>query len=119
MNDPGCVVLASAHDDLSAQRASAGSRRCEIARDVAECADLGHRQAIIVGDINRCGTSASSATGARRVHVRNLVVLRVPLASELRLASAHFARAVASDTAASTSLFIAVVDFSERSIRHE
>ncbi len=87
--------------------------------DFAECADLGHRQAIIVGDVHECGTSASSATGARRVNARNLVVLRVPLASELRLVSEHFARAVVTDTAAFTSLFIAVVDFSERSIQHE
>jgi Mg-chelatase subunit ChlD len=73
---------------------------------------LGHRQAIIVGDVKECGTHASNAAGGLRACVRNLVVLPVPLASESRLAFEFFARTVVTDPAGFANLFVAVVDLS-------
>ena len=47
--------------------------------DFVEYVDLGHRRAIIVGDVHGGGCAASHAAGALSAYARNLVKLRVPL----------------------------------------
>jgi serine phosphatase RsbU (regulator of sigma subunit) len=88
-------------------RPANGRDRCG---DFAECLDLGHRQAIIVGDVSGRCNAASRGAGALRAYARNLVKLRVPLTTGLWLASEFFARAVMTDSVPFASLFIAVAD---------
>ncbi len=84
INEPPLPFDRKSSSDAGSRPISAGRTHC--AGDV-ECAGPGHRQAIIVGDINGCGARVSSTRAAPRAYARNLVVLRVPLASQLRLAS--------------------------------
>jgi serine phosphatase RsbU (regulator of sigma subunit) len=83
-----------------------------------ECVDLGHRQAIIVGDVSGRSTAASRGAGALRAYARNLVKLRVPLTTGLWLASEFFARAVMTDSVPFASLFIAVADHRKGSMHY-
>ena len=86
--------------------------------DFVECVDLGHRHAIIVGDVDGRGTAASDGAAALRAYARNLVMLRVPLTAGLRLASEFFTRSIVPDSTPFASLFIAVVDPGKGSMQY-
>jgi serine phosphatase RsbU (regulator of sigma subunit) len=96
-------------------RPGSGRARCG---DFVECLDLGHRRAIIVGDVRGRNTAASHGAGALRAYARNLVKLGVPLATGLWLASSFFARAVATESVPFASLFLAIADRREGSMRY-
>ena len=96
-------------------RPASGRARCG---DFVECLDLGHRQAIIAGEVGGRNSAASHGAGALRAYARNFVKLGIPLATGLWLASEFFARAVMTDSVRFASLFIAVADHRKGSLHY-